>query len=166
MSFCQKCGVENVASASFCGSCGSSVALAMQPPRQNERRSQEPTATMNDLNGAISDSWKETFALFEKAGGIKLPNFKNLPSKERSRLIFNVWGLLFGPIYYLAKGMWKKAITLMAIGMVAIIMLYIILESMGISAEIITNFVIPIIFATRANTDYYKKMILGDNGWW
>jgi len=26
--------------------------------------------------------------------------------------------------------------------------------------------VIPVIFATRANIDYYKKMVLGDNGWW
>ena len=48
----------------------------------------------------------------------------------------NILAFLFGPFYYLAKGMWKEALALGAI------------------------------FGVQAHIDSYKKMVLGDDSWW
>ena len=113
----------------------------------------------------VSEVWKNKFALLEKAGGPKLSKVRELAFGERSKVVFNIWGFFFGPFYYLAKGMWKKAIVLSALCFAAIVILAMILEAMGIP-DIITYFIAGAVFATRANIDYYKKVILGDNGWW
>ncbi|MCX7092024.1 MAG: GYF domain-containing protein [Methylobacter sp.] len=118
------------------------------------------------LNPEISEPWKQKFELIEKAGGPKLKEARNLPFKERSKIMFNLLGSIFGPFYYLVKGMWKKAVVLSAIGVLAIIILELIFDKIGVRNSKITNFIIPSIFASRANIDYYKKMVLGDNGWW
>jgi len=162
MAFCSGCGTEVAADAAFCGSCGvgvgaAKVAAMALPP--------ELPKAAGVAAAEVSDGWKKTFGLIEKAGGPKLPQAKGLKFGERSRVIFNVWGFLFGPIYYLVKGMWKRAITLTALCVVAIIVLSLILEAMGASDKI-TNLIAGAVFATRANVDFYKKMVLGDNGWW
>ena len=91
----------------------------------------------------ISDKWKQRFSAIHHAGGIKMPKFKELPAEERRKAFsFNFLAFFFGPIYYATKGMWKKGLALFL--------------GYGISA----------VFATRANIDYYKKMLLNDNGWW
>jgi len=128
---------------------------------QKDRQETEPSI----LNLDVSDSWKNKFALIEKAGGVRLQKFNELTSGERM-VIFNVLGALFCFMYYLAKGMWKKAIVLTSISIVLIFIIDAILESMDMGNSKITYFVSPAIFATRANIDYYKKMVLGDNGWW
>lgn len=42
-----------------------------------------------------------------------------------------------------------------------------ILDSLG-QAKIanMLGYGVSAVFAIRANIDYYKKMVLGDNGWW
>ena len=113
-----------------------------------------------------SEAWKIRFALLEKAGGLKLPKVKELAFGERAKAVFNVYGFLFGPFYYLAKGMWKKAISLGSACFVAVAILQGILAAMGISDDGVTVVISAAVFATRANIDYYKKIVLGDNGWW
>lgn len=161
MGFCSKCGTEVAATAAFCGSCGTSVSVAAVNPFQG--------ATSSISTQELSEAWKAKFALLEKAGGPKLPKAGELAFGDRLKVVFNVWGFLFGPFYYLAKGMWKKAIVLLVLCVVGIVILELILESMGVSdaaANAFTTFIAPVIFAKRANIDYYKKLILGDNGWW
>ena len=158
MAFCSKCGTELAAAAAFCGSCGTSTTAVKVKPSQG-------AASSNIPSQEVTDAWKEKFALLEKAGGPKLTKARELALGERTKVVFNVWGFLFGPFYYLAKGMWKKAIVLLALCVVAIVILSMILSAMGIS-DAITSFIAPAVFATRANVDYYKKMVLGDNGWW
>ncbi|MBL0089748.1 MAG: DUF2628 domain-containing protein [Ideonella sp.] len=101
----------------------------------------------------------------EKAGGPKMPNARNLPFGERSTLTFNGWGFFFGPFYYLAKGMWKKGLSLFGV----VVVLLIVGEAIASAMHWPDGFLSvigPVVFAVRANIDYYKKMVLGDNGWW
>jgi len=94
-----------------------------------------------------------------------MPKARELSFGERRRLIFNIWGFVFGPFYYLAKGMWKKAITLSAVSAVLGFVLEVVVLALHWPDGFL-SFIAPAIFATRATVDYYKKMVLGDNGWW
>ena len=115
----------------------------------------------------VSDSWKAKFQLIEKAGGVKLPDAKALSSGERMKVMFNVLAFLFGPFYYLAKGMWKKAISLFVVCVAAVVLIELLLEMVGYGqlGKALT-YGSAAVFAIRANIDYYKKMVLGQNGWW
>lgn len=105
--------------------------------------------------------WSAVFGLIEKAGGPRLSGFNKISFYERGTIIFNVWAFFFGPLYYVVKGMWKKAIFGLICGFLIIFGL---IEIIGQDMAF-TNFVIPAIFGTRANIDYYKKVVLNENGW-
>lgn len=144
---CIGCTKEIHETASVCPGCGA------------------PQGAVKSETETISESWQERFTLLEKAGGVKMPQLKTLTFSERRKVIFNVWGFLFGPFYYLAKGMWKKALSLVGVAILIILVLEAICKAMGVS-DSITNFVAGAIFASRATIDYYKKVKLQDNGWW
>lgn len=116
----------------------------------------------------ISDKWKQRFSAIHHAGGIKMPRFKQLPAEERRKAFsFNFLAFFFGPIYYAIKGMWKKGLALFVVCAAVVTILGIGLDYLGYSK--IANalgYGISAVFATRANIDYYKKMLLNDNGWW
>lgn len=115
----------------------------------------------------VSDAWKQKFRLLMKAGGPGLPRFKTLSFGERFRVNFNLLAFLFGPFYYLAKGMCKKAICFFGVWALIIITLGYALDLAGLSkvADAL-GYGAAAFFGTRANIDYYKKMVLQDNGWW
>jgi hypothetical protein len=159
MALCSKCGAEVAATSDFCESCGTGI------PVDNANQS-KGAAFSNIPVQETSEAWKKTFALLEKAGGPKLPKANELAFRERSKVSFNSLGFVFGPFYYLAKGMWRKAISLFALCIVAIVILAIILDAVGMSDEIPIYLISSVVFATRANIDYYKKIVLGDHGWW
>jgi hypothetical protein len=134
-----------------------------------------PTANL-DVNSSVadidnlpvSDSWKRSFRAIHKAGGPNFPNLKNLPPEDRKAVIkFNVLAFLFGPFYYLFKGMWKKGLTILDICVVGLIVLDVIMTYMGFAKFTgYTKFVAPTVYSLLANLDYYRKMVLGQNGWW
>lgn len=105
--------------------------------------------------------------LMEKAGGVKMPQHKALSGGERMKISFNVLAFLFGPFYYMAKGMWKKAITLFVVSLAIVVLLEILLEMAGLGrfGKALT-YGVAAVYAVRANIDYYKKMVLRQNGWW
>lgn len=157
MVFCRSCGEKISDTVTMCLKCNA---------LQNNNPSQGSDATENSNDAkSISDSWKKKFDLMEKAGGVKMQRIKELSFNEKNQVLFNVWGFLFGPIYYLAKGMWKKGISLTIASILAITIVEVICQKFGFS-DFITNFIAGAIFATRANIDYYKKIKLGDNEWW
>ncbi|MET0335796.1 MAG: DUF2628 domain-containing protein, partial [Rhizobacter sp.] len=86
---------------------------------------------------------------------------------ERFKISFNVLAFLFGPLYYLTKGMWKKALSLFGACIVVVVVVGVVLDLFGFGkiADAL-GYGAAAIFAVRANIDYYKKMVLGDNGWW
>lgn len=130
-----------------------------------------PTGSQYQNNSSelasVSESWKKKFALIEKAGGPKLPKIRDLSFAERMAA-FNWLGGIFCWIYYLIKGMWRKAITLTVLCVVVSLILDLVLSVAGfpkLADKLVM--VLPIaIFGTRANIDFYKKVVLGDNGWW
>jgi hypothetical protein len=113
----------------------------------------------------VSKSWQRKFELIERAGGLDLPNVKSLSMWERMILNFNIWGFFLGPLYYIAKGMWKKGLFIFGIVAVVIILLDIFFGDSK-AVDRLSMLLGPVIFATQSNTDYYKKMVLGINKWW
>jgi hypothetical protein len=101
------------------------------------------------------------FEMIDKAGGPKLPDIKLFNSKERTKVVFNIWAFLFTIFYYFYHGMWKKSIVLFLISIVLIVLLETFIPSLSSISWIVTS----AIFATRANIDLYKKYKLGDAGW-
>lgn len=137
------------------------------PPQAPVSDVAAPLATAAIADLPVSDSWKTKFQLLEKAGGVKMPQLKALDFGERMKLSFNILAFLFGPFYYLAKGMWKKAIALFMVCAVLVVVLGVILEMAGFGQFARSlGYGVAAIFAVRANIDYYKKMVLGQNGWW
>ena len=120
---------------------------------------------METSKAAVSKGWQRKFALVEKAGGVGLPNVKSLSMRERMTLNFNVWGFLLGPIYYIAKGMWKKGLTIFVIAFVVLVVVAVFFGGSKF-ADNLSTLLGPVLFATQANTDYYKKVVLGINKWW
>jgi len=118
-------------------------------------------------NLQVSGAWKARFHLIEKAGGVKMQKLKDLSTGERMKIMFNVLAFLFGPIYYLVKGMWKKGLVLLGICVLILLVLDIVFQLLGLSQlGNAVGYGVGAVFAVRANIDYYKKMVLGDNGWW
>lgn len=119
----------------------------------------------------VSATWKRRFHWLRKAGGPAMPNVKTMSKAERKEMgafgYFNILAFLFGPFYYLAKGMWKKAISLFVVCVVVVVLLGLLLDLVGLDklADAL-GYGTAAIFAVRANIDYYKKMVLGENGWW
>jgi hypothetical protein len=144
---------------------------------QNDNPFAAPRAEVRDMAGTSGPSdiaslpvpaaWKVKFHLIERAGGVKLPRFRELKFGERMKVNFNVLAFLFGPIYYAIKGMWRKGLAMFVAGSAVVIVLAVLLELAGFGA--IANalgYGVSAFFAVRANIDYYKKMVLHDNGWW
>jgi len=116
----------------------------------------------------VSDKWKQRFSAIHHAGGIKMPKLKELPAAERRRAFsFNFLAFFFGPIYYAFKGMWKKGLALFVACAAVVITLGLGLEYVGYGKLAnALGYGVSAVFAARANIDYYKKMLLNDNGWW
>lgn len=97
-----------------------------------------------------------------------MPNLKRLSKKDRRKAYsFNILAYLFGPLYYITKGMWKKGVALFGLLLIIVLALGFVLDHFGF--EKIANalgYGIGAVFAVRANIDYYKKMVQNDNGWW
>lgn len=137
------------------------------PPRAEVADVAEPGSKADIDSLPVSESWKQKFRLIEKAGGARQQNLKALSSGERMKVVFNVLAFLFGPIYYLVKGMWKKALALFGACIVVIVAVGVVLDLLGFGrvADAL-GYGAAAVFAVRANIDYYKKMVLGDDGWW
>ena len=139
-------------------SCGSSVSPITQPSAATPPRAKADSISRL----GVSESWKCKFRLIEKAGGPDLPHFRDLPFGERFGLNFNVLAFIFGPFYYLAKGLWRQAVLYFVFA-VALVLL---LEAMGLgklSRGVGYGFAAA--YALRANISYYKKVVLGDTPW-
>jgi Protein of unknown function (DUF2628) len=115
----------------------------------------------------VSDGWKTKFRLISKAGGPQLKKLKDLSFGERFKITFNILAFLFGPFYYIAKGMWKRGLSLFAACVVVVVVLGLIFDALGYGRfGNSLGYGAAAMFAVRANIDHYKKWVLGDNGWW
>jgi len=71
-------------------------------------------------DAALKPEWRERFHFFERYGAPNSPEaraaFKVLPRSKMYLIYQNLFGLFFGPFYFLMLGMWKRALTLISIG--------------------------------------------------
>ncbi|MCG2586105.1 DUF2628 domain-containing protein, partial [Massilia sp. TS11] len=74
----------------------------------------------------VSETWKRRFKWSKKAGGPSLKDLKSMSSEDR-------FGLrLFGPFYYVAKGMWRMAISLLVVSFAVVLTLQFMLIALGL----------------------------------
>jgi hypothetical protein len=150
MPFCQHCGSQASETTDFCYNCGADVAAA--------------TIALP----AISDAWRTRFALLHKAGGAAMPQSIELTLGERATVRFNLPAFVLGPVYYAAMGMWKKGVTLALLSCGLILLARLLLGTLGLAHSGFTAMawlIPPLLYATRANIDYFTRVVLHDDGW-
>ena len=112
--------------------------------------------------------WQRRFAFFDQYG---VPNstpqaraaYRALGFGEKLRLNSNFLALLFGPLYFIAKGMWRKGVTFLIAGLAAMAVLTVL--------NVPDSFVRPVGFAfsalamTTANYAYYLHVRRGSTSW-
>lgn len=110
----------------------------------------------------VSQKWKARFRAIERAGGPKLPQFKQLPVAERRLAQLNWLAFLLGPFYFLAKGLWRQAVVYLGMA-VACVLLF---EALG--WDKVANAVgygFAAVYMLRANVSYYQRVVLGAPPW-
>lgn len=124
----------------------------------------------------VSDQWKQRFYAIEKAGGVHLPLLKSLSPENRKAAYKAVYGLsasgflafFFGPLYYIAKGMWKKGLLIFLVMFGITNALGFLLVMFGMDPERmgwILGFPTAMIFMKLAPLDFYAFKVLKDDGW-
>jgi hypothetical protein len=110
----------------------------------------------------VSDKWKDRFRAIERAGGPSLPQFQKLSFRERSSIQFNWLAFIFGPLYFLAKGLWRQTIAYVLIA----IALALLLDALGLDKVIrAMGMGFSAVYAIRANISYYKKVVEDEAPW-
>lgn len=80
--------------------------------------------------------------------------------------MFSFIAFLFGPLYYLVKGMWGKAIFIAALVIITAISLGAAEIYMGIVMPQAFGFIWYIYAAYNAYRDIYRKEVLNEKFWW
>lgn len=119
----------------------------------------------------IADSWKERFRIiaewYENGLGMKMTEkLKNVPFSKRPEIYSSIYiknggfgtfvaAYLFGPFYYLFKGLWLKAIIY-----TLIIMFIFFVICLFIPTFQLTGGAGGVLFAMLAPFDYYRLKVL------
>jgi hypothetical protein len=130
----------------------------VQPPPTVPRAPQRDAIALAD----VSETWKRRFRAIEAAGGPKLPRFKELPFGERFGIQFNILAFLFGPFYFLVKGLWRQALAYVIIA----ITFAMVMELIGLGKFIrAIGYGFAAAYALRANVSYYQRVIQQQAPW-
>ncbi len=123
--------------------------------------------SIDDLN--VSEKWKERFRILEKAGPFERGKYRNqdaLTSAERRKINWNILAFLFSGLYYLCKGMPRKAFVLIGGGWIFAAAVTVLEYIFTFTAPNSIFWIAPgALAASLANRDYYRKMIFGERMW-
>lgn len=127
----------------------------------------------------LSKGWQKVFVEFDLREADKLgllasakhPAHTSRPKSQQLKanfvVSFNILAFLFGPLYYIVKGMWKKGLYLILMLIMANIGIYMVWELF--SDSVLLDRLLPslncAIFAALANYDYYRYYKLGETTW-
>ncbi|WP_395046342.1 DUF2628 domain-containing protein [Flavobacterium sp.] len=117
----------------------------------------------NQFNGKNYDEvWADRFQFFNIHGVPSSSEFKNaykqLPFMKKMRMNMNFYAFFFSFIYFLIKGMWKGAITLILIwGVLSFIAYKFPTVGTGLSLAY------AMIAGMTANYTFYRKEVLGED---
>jgi hypothetical protein len=114
----------------------------------------------------VSRRWLEVFALIERAGGAKLPELKSMSRSDRFKIKMNWAAFFFGPVYFLAMGLWRQVVsylTLMVLyyNTVGILMV----DVVGVTELPFPFLSYSLVWGMLANRNYYKLQVLGEKNW-
>jgi len=133
-----------------------------------------PDASVAATADSLTPYWQRRFDLLDQLNAAELgfsvlgrnPELRRLGLHDRMRVSFNFWAFLFGPFYYLTKGLWIKGCWLLAIGFALNATLFAIEASIG--AELPTFlYWVPIagFCAGYATLDVYLKARTHERLW-
>ena len=128
---------------------------------------EKSTAHIDALD--VSNSWKKTFKLIERAEPKGLLQFKEadqLPFSERSKMLRNFKAFFFGPFYYLAKKMYRKGLFILGAACIYTTILIAVERSYSITLPAVVYYVpASVISSMLANYDYYQKVVNNKRMW-
>ncbi len=142
----------------------------MENPYQTPGAKLEPVATRSDIDSLnVSDTWKKRFHIIERAGPFikgKYQNITSLTTRERRVISFNILAFLFSGLYYLAKGMPKKALVLMGFSWIFSAALTLLETAYHFSAPNSLYWIpLAVVTSMLANHDYYQKKVCQQDMW-
>jgi hypothetical protein len=158
---CHACGANIHITAPACPKCGAPQKAAIRHATPQSESSSIPSVT---AAAGESPKWQKVFALIDKAGGAALPNKGNLTKVELRRIRANGWAAVFNVLYYLFKGMWKKALLIWLAYFAAVI----VADMIGTGGDLlwkVATLAVIVYCAMNANIDYYRKK-RGESFWW
>ncbi|SHP08782.1 Protein of uncharacterised function (DUF2628) [Mycobacteroides abscessus subsp. bolletii] len=121
--------------------------------------------TVTDDRSDLSAYWRLKFDFYDRYGTRFTPEAvaaaKARPFAVRMRSFINLPALFFGPIYFVAKGMWRKAITVMLFGLFLGVVVYLAVPGLGFGG-FSTNGAVYMILAGPA---YYRHRVVGSRSW-
>lgn len=120
--------------------------------------------------------WQKRFEFFDKYGtNIFSSDFKREVNKlsllEKANIKLNFFGFIFGIFYFLALGIWRKALTLLVLMFLFYLLSEIVMTSMDTSEDVLNTFYkttgwawagVTMIIANKA---YYLHKIKGSRSW-
>lgn len=123
-----------------------------------------PVTTTDDRSD-LSAYWRLKFDFYDRYGTRFTPDAvaaaQARPLATKMRSVINLPALFFGPIYFVAKGMWRKAITLTLFNVALGVVLYLAFPPLGFS-ELTSNGALYMILAGPA---YYRHRVVGSRSW-
>ncbi|ORA59809.1 DUF2628 domain-containing protein [Mycobacteroides franklinii] len=121
--------------------------------------------TVTDDRTDLSAYWRLKFDFYDRYGTRFTPEAvaaaKARPFAVRMRSFINLPALFFGPIYFVVKGMWRKAITVMLFGLLLGVAVYLTFPGLGFGG-FSTNGAVYMILAGPA---YYRHRVVGSRSW-
>ncbi|QZT62036.1 DUF2628 domain-containing protein [Mycolicibacterium austroafricanum] len=116
----------------------------------------------------LSESWRIRFAYFETYGPVPWTlearqGYRALSFWDRIRLSSNVSAFLLGPVYFFAKGMWRKGLTLC--GLVGASVPAVLFTDVGGVIERVAALIVPVAATTTANYAYYLHVAKNSRSW-
>ncbi|CAJ1497551.1 DUF2628 domain-containing protein [[Mycobacterium] burgundiense] len=116
----------------------------------------------------FSTAWQQRFAFYRQYGPIGSTQaakdaYRTLPLGTKLCLGFNIWAFLFVPFYFLAKGMWRKALTLLGVSVALGVMSVLLGLPDSWDRALAAGYAGAI--ATVANWAYYLHVVEGSQSW-
>lgn len=126
------------------------------------------TTTIHDTTDEFAAIWWKRFDFFDAYGPqTSTPEarhaFRAMPAFERFRIGSNVLAFTFGALYFFAKGMWRKGLTLVVVG-AALQVAAAVLDAPQL-LQTAVGYGMSAIAMSTANYAYYLHVTTGSTSW-
>ena len=117
----------------------------------------------------LAPIWQRRFAFFSQYG---LPNanpqgqaaLRAMSFGDRFKINSNILGFLFGPFYFMAKGMWRKGLTLLIAALAVGVLSSIVLD-LPDSLTRAESIAMSLMYSMTANYAYFLHVTRGSTSW-